>query len=141
MVDEERVTRLASGVLGDVARLRRLAEADLADDVDQLDAVKYRFVTAIEGCVGVAHHIIAAEGWGAPDSNADAFGGLGDNGVIDEELAATMAKASGFRNILVHRYGEVDDGAVVDFLDQLGDLERFVQDVLAWLQGRVDRKQ
>lgn len=63
MVDEERVTRLASGVLGDVARLRRLAEADLADDVDQLDAVKYRFVTAIEGCVGVAHHIIAAEGW------------------------------------------------------------------------------
>lgn len=33
--------------------------------------------------------------------------------MIDEELAATMAKASGFRNI--HRYGEVDDGAVVDF--------------------------
>jgi uncharacterized protein YutE (UPF0331/DUF86 family) len=61
--------------------------------------------------------------------------------VIDNELAAVMAKASGFRNILVHRYGEVDDGAVVSFLDQLGDLERFVQDVLVWLQGRTGRPQ
>lgn len=134
MVDDERVTRLASGVLNDVARLRRLADAEPAEDEDQLDAVKYRFVTAIEGCVGVAHHIIAAQGWAAPDTNADAFVGLSTNGVIAKELAAKMAKASGFRNILVHRYGDVDNDAVVGFLEQLGDLERFVQDVLAWLQ-------
>lgn len=134
MVDEERVTRLASGVLSDVARLRRLAGAELSEDADQLDAVKYRFVTAIEGCVGIAHHVIAAQGWAAPDTNADAFVGLSTNGVIDKDLASDMAKASGFRNILVHRYGEVDDDAVVSFLDRLGDLERFVQDVLGWLR-------
>lgn len=33
MVDEERLTRLASGVLADIARLRRLAETNAKVDV------------------------------------------------------------------------------------------------------------
>jgi len=137
VVDEERLTRLASGVLGDVARLRRLAGTeDLANSVDPLDAVKYRFVTAIEGCVGIAHHIVAAEGWAAPDTNADAIRSLATNGVINDDLAAAVATATGFRNMLVHRYGDIDDDAVVGFLDELDDLDHFVQQVLAWLDSQ-----
>lgn len=139
MVDAERLTRLATGVLTDVARLRRLATTpNLVDQTDQLDAVKYRFVTAIEGCVGMAHHITAAEGWDAPDTNAAAVHGLAMHGVITSDLGATMAKAAGFRNLLVHQYGTIDDGAVVGFLDELDTIEQFVTHVLAWLDTRPD---
>ena len=59
MVDEERVTRLASEVVRDVTRLRHLGKTErLVSQVDQLDAVKYRFLTAIEGCIGIAHHLV-----------------------------------------------------------------------------------
>jgi len=85
MVDEERATRLASGVLDDVSRLRSLAATeDLVHQPDQLDAVKYRFVTAIEGCVGIAHHITVSEGWAVPEGNAAALRGLGEYGVVEE---------------------------------------------------------
>ena len=135
MVDEERVTRLASDVVRDVTRLRHLGKTEhLVSQVDQLDAVKYRFLTAIEGCIGIAHHLTASEGWAAPDSNADAMRGLGEQGVISTELAEVMARAAGFRNLLVHRYEVIDDDAVVSFLGQLDELERFVRDVLAWLE-------
>jgi uncharacterized protein YutE (UPF0331/DUF86 family) len=134
MVDEERVTRLASGVHDDVSRLRSLAATeDLVHQPDQLDAVKYRFVTAIEGCVGIAHHITASEGWAAPDTNAAALRGLAEYGVIDGELGTTMASASGFRNLLVHQYGVIDDEAVVGFLGQLDSLESFIHQVLRWI--------
>lgn len=139
MVDEERVTRLANGVLSDVARLSALAATDdLIHKPDQLDAVKYRFVTAIEGCVSIAHHVTASEGWTAPDTNAAAMRGLADHGVIDGKLAEAVTPASGFRNLLVHQYGTVDDGAVVGFLDRLDDLERFVRQVLTWMAGQDD---
>ena len=44
-----------------------------------------------------------------------------------------MAGAVGFRNVLVHQYVEVDDERVVDNLDRLDDLRRFVGDVARWL--------
>jgi uncharacterized protein YutE (UPF0331/DUF86 family) len=134
VVDEERVTRLAGGVLDDLSRLRKLAQNhDLAQRPEQLDATKYRFITAIEGCVAIAHHVVASEGWAVPETNAAAMLVLGERGVIGSDLASTMSKASGFRNLLVHQYGEIDDAKVVGFLDRLDELERFVQQVLTWI--------
>jgi uncharacterized protein YutE (UPF0331/DUF86 family) len=136
VVDEERVTRLASDVRRDLARLRHLARTEqLVTQVDQLDAVKYRFLAAIEGCIAIAHHITASEGWEAPDSNADAMRSLGKHGVISTELAEVMARAAGFRNLLVHRYEFIDDDAVVRFLVHLDQLEQYVGAVLAWLES------
>lgn len=91
-----------------------------------MDAVKYRFVTAIEGAASVAHHIVVSQAWQAPESNADAFRVLASHDVIATDLADALAKAAGFPNILVHQYAEVDDGAVVTYLDRLIDLERFI---------------
>jgi len=45
MVDEERLLRLLDGVRRDVARIRERAEQQR--DPVGLDAVKYRFITAI----------------------------------------------------------------------------------------------
>jgi uncharacterized protein YutE (UPF0331/DUF86 family) len=64
--------------------------------------VKYTFVTAIEACVDVAQHICATEGWGPPADKGDAVGLLGEHGVLTLELAVSMRKAVGFRNVLVH---------------------------------------
>lgn len=138
MVDEGRVARLLRGVDERVGRLdaarARLGgrAADQADSVE-LDAVKYLFVTAIEGCVDVAHHIAASERWAAPDTNADAFRVLAGHRVVDVETASRMAGAVGFRNVLVHQYATVDDERVVAYLSELDDLRAFVQQVSAWM--------
>lgn len=136
MVDERRVALLLRRTTDDLALLHGHAAEDraalAADDV-RLAAVKYRFVTAIEGIVNVAQHLCASEGWGPPADNGDAVRLLGRHGVLDTDLAGRAAAAVGFRNVLVHRYADVDDARVVAALDGLGDLDAFVDAVAAWL--------
>lgn len=64
---------------------------------------------------------------------------LAARGVISAELAARMAGASGFRNILVHEYGAVDFALVFDKLADLGDLEALGGAIERWLTGAVAR--
>lgn len=139
MVDSERVTRLIDGVRRDLQALRSVGERP-ADSVraDQvaLDAVKYRFVTAIEGCAKVAHHLVASEGWGMADTNADAVRLLAGHGVLAKETAEQVAQAVGFRNVLVHRYLDVDDRLVVGQLGRLDDLEDFTRQVAEWVRAQ-----
>ena len=95
-------------------------------DPARLGHVKYLFVTAIEGCIDAAQHVCASEGYGAPDTNADAMLALGRHGLLEDDEATAMARAVRFRNVLVHGYAAVDDRRVVGFLDDLGRLDGFV---------------
>lgn len=132
MVDEGRVTRLLRSLDERTARLNQ-AKAEAERSSLWLDAVKYQLVTAVEAVVDVAHHFSSSEGWGPADTNAESVRELGRRGVINEELADSLARAVGFRNVLVHRYVEVDDGIVIATLDRLDEFERFVAEVSAWL--------
>ena len=62
MVDERRVRRLLQRIADDLAWLAERRGGDRASlraDSDRLAALKYRFVTAIEGCINVAQHLCA----------------------------------------------------------------------------------
>lgn len=134
MVDKERVLRLLRAIADDTAVLRKEAGAsqERRQDPIWLRGVKYTFVTAIEACVDVAQHICATEGWGPPADNGDAIRLLGEHGVLTANLATSVRKAVGFRNVLVHDYVEVDDSIVVGRLDSISDLDDFVRQVAAF---------
>ncbi len=137
MVDEDRVLRLLRSVADDTAVLRQEAAAGEERRLDPiwLRGVKYTFVTAIEACIDVAQHICATEGWGPPADNGDAVRLLGEHGVLTTELAISIRRAVGFRNVLVHDYIEVDDSIVVNRLKSLDDLKEFVRQVAAYVTG------
>lgn len=141
MVDERRVRLLLQRISDDLGYLRsrtRLDRATVRQDVDRMAALKYHLLTAIEGCLGVAQHLCASEGWGPPADNADAMRLLALHRVLGEELAASMSSAVRFRNLLVHEYAEIDDDRVVGYLDRLDDLASFVTSVADWLARNVD---
>lgn len=139
MVDAERLGRVLARVLADVTALRELGgEPGLQTDAVRLAAVKYRFVTAIEGCVRAAHHVVASEGLGTPESNADAVRLLGRHGAVEENLSTSIARAAGFRNVLVHQYADVDDNAVVANLGLVDELEAYAASLAAWANDRSE---
>lgn len=144
MVGERRVRALLHRVQQNLIFLENQAQGDraaLRADNVALAAVKYLFVITIGGCVDVAQHLCASEGWGPAATNADAMLVLARNGVLDEALARTLTRAVGFRNLLVHLYAEVDDDQVVDNLDRIGDLERFVAAVTDWVEAHPEKPQ
>lgn len=137
MVDEGRVVRLLRGVSDRTGRLREAVGMPTGERGPLwLDGVKYVVITAVEACVDVAQHIGSSEGYPAPDSNADAIRELGTRGVIAPELAASLARAVGFRNVLVHQYTTVDDTIVLAALDRLDEFDAFVAQVSSWMLGR-----
>ncbi len=137
MVDPERLHRILRRVTNDLALLRGYeqvpAEELLADQV-RLGHVKYLFVTMLEGCIDAAHHVCAAEGFGPPGSNAEAMLLLGRHSLLDTSLAASLAQAVRFRNVLVHGYADVDDRRVVAYLRNLGDIADFTNRLAGLLQ-------
>jgi uncharacterized protein YutE (UPF0331/DUF86 family) len=136
VVDEVRVLRLLRRITDDLAVLEHESRAEAArrEDPVWLRGVKYTFVTAIEACVDIAHHLCAVQGWGPPSDNGDAVNLLGRHGILSHELASSLRKAVGFRNVLVHEYVEVSDDIVIARLNDLSDLWTFVREVTTWLE-------
>ncbi|MFC5061536.1 type VII toxin-antitoxin system HepT family RNase toxin [Actinomycetospora atypica] len=123
--------------------LRRLevegtAHEERRRDPMWLPGVKYTLITAVEGCVDVAQHLCSSEGWGPPADNGDAMRVLAAHGVVPREHAERLARAVGFRNVLVHEYVDVDDSIVLARLGDLSDLDDFLRRVAEWLPD-VDR--
>jgi uncharacterized protein YutE (UPF0331/DUF86 family) len=136
MVDEVRLARLLQRLGEQVSHLRARAAEDreaLLHDEARLSGTKYRFVTAIEAVLDVAHHLLASELWGPAEDSAAAVRLLAQHGVLDTELAQRLAAATGFRNVLVHGYAEIDDERVVANLDLLGDFDAFSDQVRRWV--------
>jgi uncharacterized protein YutE (UPF0331/DUF86 family) len=137
VVDPERIDRLVDRLVSDVASVRELtARGDLAADDVALAAAKYRVVVVVEGAARIAQHIVITQGWPVAESNADAFRRLGSEGVIPFELAERLALAVGFRNLLVHRYDDVDDDRTVENLSHIGDFQEFAAHIADWVGER-----
>ena len=135
MVDEVRVRRLLRQAMDTVAFLdeEAAAAASIRSERRWLDSIKYNFIAAIECCVDVGQHLCAVQGWGPPATNADTFRILADHEVINRDVAERMARASGFRNVLVHEYVAIRNDVVVANLARTSDIRDFVGAVADWL--------
>lgn len=71
---------------------------------------------------------------GIPGKEEDFFNKLQKKGVISPGLTGKLKSMKGFRNILVHRYGEVDDELVFSFLKKnLQDFDRFRKEIVSFV--------
>lgn len=82
--------------------------AALAGDPDAQDILTLNLTRAVQLCVDIGAHLIAAQDRPAPDTMGQTFDVLAAMGVIPAELSARMKKAVGFRNIAVHNYEAID---------------------------------
>lgn len=78
------------------------------EDFMRQDAVALNIQRACEMAIDMANHLIRVRKLGVPQSTKESFGILGRENVLSLELANSMMKMVGFRNILVHRYQELD---------------------------------
>lgn len=72
------------------------------------EVVVLNLFVALQECVSMAAHWLADEGLDVPPTYGEVFRRLGERGVVGADLAARLAAASGFRNLVAHRYGALD---------------------------------
>jgi uncharacterized protein YutE (UPF0331/DUF86 family) len=60
---------------------------------------------------------------------------LGNAEILSRETQEKIEEAIGFRNVLAHRYGDIDHEVVFDVLhDDLRWFEQFQQEIARWFQ-------
>jgi uncharacterized protein YutE (UPF0331/DUF86 family) len=80
----------------------------LEQDADLQDIITLNLTRAVQLCVDIAAHLIAAREIPPPDTMGQSFDALARAGILREELATRLKKAVGFRNIAVHNYEAID---------------------------------
>ena len=137
MTDPELLAKKLTFIETCVAELRRLADPEsISTDIREERCVEHTLQLAIQAALDVASHIVSDERLGEPRTNRELFELLGRNGWLEESQAALLSDMAGFRNILVHGYGEVDLTVVRDVLENhLDDLLAYVEIVRARVPG------
>ena len=94
--------------------------------IDVEDIVLLNLQRATQAAIDLAAHIVASEGYGLPNSVAEAFSLLEGRGVLDTLLAQRLRRMVGFRNILVHNYRALEPAIVEAIIAPgLNDLRAF----------------
>ncbi len=106
----------------------------LIDDALQHQAER-ALQLAIQICIDVGAHLVAARGLRAPDEYRDVFERLAREDTLDAALAERLKDAVGQRNLLVHGYVDVDPALIWQKLGEVDDLRGFARWALAGASG------
>lgn len=82
--------------------------AGLRPDAAATDTVILHLWQAVQVVIDLAVSTCVRLGVGSPPTYADAFRRLADAQVIPRDLADRLARAAGFRTLVVHAYGWLD---------------------------------
>lgn len=131
LIDVDLVAKKLAMIETYVRELEELARLDaLRTDVREERFVEHTLQIAIQAALDVASHIMSDRRLGEPRMNRELFSLLVRGGVLPEDLAERLGAMAGFRNVLVHGYGDLDLGVVEDVVtNRTGDLLEFVREV------------
>ncbi|WP_321391957.1 DUF86 domain-containing protein [uncultured Desulfuromusa sp.] len=119
-----------------IRRMREEYEADKSlANYTHLDALILNIERACQAAIDLAMHVVSVEHLGMPQSSAESFFLLQQVGKLDGELAARLSGMTGFRNIAIHQYQDIEPD-VIHYIMQEG--WRDLIDLCAALSLRIE---
>jgi uncharacterized protein YutE (UPF0331/DUF86 family) len=110
-VDRELLAERAASVQRHLARVADHLPSDAAGLTplsSATDTVVLHLWQAVQIVIDLAVSTCVRLGLGSPPTYGDAFRQLATAGVLDPALADRLARAAGFRNLIVHAYADLD---------------------------------
>ena len=87
--------------------LKEDARAIIDDDL-KLSTVERRFQLIVDTAIDINTHVIKESGLATPDDYQSTFITLGERKILPLDFALKIAPSVGLRNLIVHKYGQVD---------------------------------
>lgn len=117
-----------------IQKYATIPEKEFWKDERNILSIKHLLLQSIEAIGSICNHISAKKFLRAPSSFPECFEILSNSKVIDNELSLKLRKMARFRNILVHRYWEIEDQKILDYArNSLEDFDRFLKSVTDYL--------
>lgn len=115
--------------------IRTLSLDKFVKSYKDIQAAKYSLLEIMEACIDIANYIISVKGFRRAEEYSEMFEVLKEEGIIGKELAAKLEDMARFRNLLVHRYGEVDNKRVLEIIKHnLKDIQEFEKEIVNFIK-------
>lgn len=137
-LDRAQVERQLREIEANVTLLRTLAsrsQDEFCRDPIAFHAAQHLLQISIEAMVSIGHSLASDRSIPTPESHAELLEALHRVGALPDPAMLPHYQAMiRFRNLVVHRYWEVDPSRVYDILrDHLDNFARFAKDIVAYL--------
>jgi len=130
-IDKEKIKQRFSEIndsLEEIKRLVSLNEKEFWSKKENIAAVKYYLLQAIEAVGGICVHIAAKKLNKGVSSFGECFEILEKEKLLTKNLSSRLKKMVKFRNKLIHRYWEIDDKNILEYSKKdRGDFEEFIK--------------
>jgi len=101
------------------------------EQIEKKRACERLLQISVECVIDICNMIVSEKKLGAPVDEEDIIEKLVKAKIIPESLGEKIREMRGTRNILVHKYGYVDDKTIYEILeDNLKDFEEFIDVIL-----------
>ena len=98
------------------------------------DGIYKRIEFIIENIISISNILNSDLSLGIPSDEDSIIKNLEDKKIISGKLSEKIILMKGFRNILVHRYGNINDGqAFENIKENLNDFETFKKEILEFI--------
>ena len=114
---------------------------DNFEDFASLGLIKDGMYKRIEFCIQNVFDICAILDTdlrlGIPQSDDNILEIMVANGIINKDIKTKLKLMKGFRNILVHRYGGIDDALTYEFFNEnIIDFDEFITEISEYINGK-----
>jgi len=133
LLDRDRLLAKIDVLEGYLKELREILPGSFEEykKVEKRRACERLLQVSIECVIDICGLIVIGLRLGLPAEEDDLFEKLEQAGIITSSRKESLKKMKGFRNILVHEYGHVDDSIVYEILqNNLNDFGAFKQEIL-----------
>ena len=108
---------------------------EIIDDNLKLRSVERLFQLIVDTTIDINTYIITESDVSVPDDYQSTFMVMGEHNILPMDFAQAIAPSVGLRNLIVHKYGKVDIGRMIDdvknnigqYKDYLRHISEFVK--------------
>jgi uncharacterized protein YutE (UPF0331/DUF86 family) len=133
LLDRDRLLAKIDVLEGYLKELREILPGSFEEykRVEKRRACERLLQVSIECVIDICGLMVIGLRLGLPAEEDDLFEKLEQAGIITSSRKESLKKMKGFRNILVHEYGHVDDSIVYEILkNNLNDFGAFKEEIL-----------
>ena len=132
-INIEKIKTLEKDILNSVSEIRSfVAEEEDVFVKERRDiySLRYLLIESVESMANMCNHILTRMTSQVPKGYPDCFEKLYKAEIITKELGEKLKKAASLRNIIIHKYWEIDDRKVFKSAkENIGDFEEFLRQI------------
>ncbi|MBM4135799.1 MAG: DUF86 domain-containing protein [Nitrospira sp.] len=141
-INREKINTLEKDLLDTVSEIKSITAMEdevFIKDSKYIYSLRYLLIEAVEAMANICNHILARVAGQVPKGYPDCFEKLSDAKIITRELGDKLKKAASLRNIIIHKYWQIDDNKIFQSAkENISDFEEFLRQINDFIKRSIE---